>query len=550
MPDQIKLVWSNLSALGPQRLGALIVAAALVFAAIGLGASYVNRPGFQTLYVGLERDDINRMGIVLADAGIQYDIDSSGTTVLVEAGKTSKARMILAEKGLPGSSGSGYELFDNLGSLGLTSFMQEVTRIRVLEGEIARSIQAINGIKAARVHIVQPDRSSFRSRNRQSTASVLVRTNGSQRNKAAFAIRHLVAAAVPELSSENVTVLDASGQLLAAGEDPATTMLNSSISIQKMVEDQLQSNIVTALAPYLGSMNFRVNVQAAVDTDKRQTEEMIYDPESRVERSVQVVKTQDSTSQQAAGDPASVEQNLPNAEATPSAGPQSAQASERREETTNYEVNSKKIAVVSNGFAIKKLSASIVLNRKRLTEVLGPEATPEQVEQRVEQIKRVAMAAAGFDASRGDLLDVTAVEFVDELQSEALAPPGFMDDIGAQVGTLVNAATFLIVSVLLIFFGIKPLVSAIAKAPSGGESQSLPPAASDETPLMAPSDVEQLASPQDEPHRAFEAQLEADTEDIFSQMKKTPQQRLEALTEQNAELSAQVLRRWIGAEAA
>lgn len=551
MQDQLQLIWSNLSALGPRRLAALGAAAFMIVLSIGLGAKYVNRPAYETLYVGLERDDINRIGIVLADAAISYDVDSSGTSVLVETGKTSKARMILAEKGLPGSSGSGYELFDNLGSLGLTSFMQEVTKVRVLEGEIARSIQAISGIKAARVHIVQPDNRSFGSRNRQASASVLVRTNGSQGAKAAFAIRHLVAAAVPQLLLENVTVLDASGQLLASGEDPATSSLNNSMTIQKMVEDQLKSNVTTALSPYLGAMNFRVNVQATVDTDRRQTEETIFDPESRVERSVQVVRTQDSTSQKSSTEPASVDQNLPNAEPeAATAGPQSSAESERREETTNYELNSKKVATVSNGFEVKKLSASIILNRQRLEEVLGDGFTPEQLEERMTQIKRVAMAAMGFDENRGDMIDVAAVEFVDEFQTAAIAEPGLMDKVSEQLGTLINSVAFLIGSVLLIFLGLRPLIKAISQKPETEEPEVLTDETVEDPALFAAEGVEQLEAPDMEPSFGFEQQLDADTENLFGQFKKSPQERLEELASENEEASAQVLRRWLDSEAA
>jgi flagellar M-ring protein FliF len=549
--DQLQLIWSNLSALGPRRLAALGLAALLIVVSIGMGAKYVNRPAHETLYVGLERDDINRIGIVLADAGISYDVDSSGTSVLVETGKTSKARMILAEKGLPGSSGSGYELFDNLGSLGLTSFMQEVTKVRVLEGEIARSIQAISGIKAARVHIVKPDNRSFGSRNRQASASVLVRTNGSQGTKAAFAIRHLVAAAVPQLLLENVTVLDASGQLLAAGEDPSTSTLNNSITIQKMVEDQLKTNVTTALSPYLGALNFRVNVQATVDTDRRQTEETIFDPDSRVERSVQVVRTQDTTSQKSSSEPASVDQNLPNAEPVAAeAGPQSSQESERREETTNYELNSKKVATVSNGFEVKKLSASIILNRKRLEDVLGAEFTPEQLEERMAQIKRVAMAAMGFDEQRGDMIDVAAVEFVDEFQTGSIPEPSLVDKLTEQLGTVINSIAFLIGSILLIFMGLRPLISALTKVPEGQTPAVLADETSDEGAILAADGVEQIAAPEMEPSFGFEDQLNADTDNLFGQFKKTPQERLEELASQNEEASAQVLRRWLDSEAA
>ena len=551
MQDQLQLIWSNLSALGPRRLAALGIAAFMIVLSIGLGAKYVNRPAYETLYVGLERDDINRIGIVLADDAISYDVDSSGTSVLVEAGKTSKARMILAEKGLPGSSGSGYELFDNLGSLGLTSFMQEVTKVRVLEGEIARSIQAISGIKAARVHIVQPDNRSFGSRNRQASASVLVRTNGSQGSNTAFAIRHLVAAAVPQLLLENVTVLDASGQLLASGEDPATSSLNNSMTIQKMVEDQLKSNVTTALSPYLGAMNFRVNVQATVDTDRRQTEETIFDPDSRVERSVQVVRTQDSTSQKASSEPASVDQNLPNAEPeAATAGPQSSAESERREETTNYELNSKKVATVSNGFEVKKLSASIILNRQRLEQVLGQDYTPEQLDERMAQIKRVAMAAMGFDEKRGDMIDVAAVEFVDEFQTGAIAEPGILDKIIEQMGTMINSIAFLIGSILLIFMGLRPMIKALTKVPESEEVAVLADETEEDPALFAADGLDQLEAPDMDAYFDFEQQLDEDTENLFGQFKKSPQERLEELASENEETSAQVLRRWLDSEAA
>ena len=582
---QLQLILSNLAALGMRRLFAMAIATAVVFAALGMGANYVNKPAFETLYVGLERDDINRMGIVLSDAGIGYDVDAEGTTVLVETGKTSRARMILAEKDLPGSSGSGYELFDNLGSLGLTSFMQEVTRVRVLEGEVARSIQAINGIKAARVHIIQPDRSSFGSRNREATASVLIRTNGSKGRKVAFAIRHLVAAAVPNLSSENVTVLDASGQLLMAGEDPATSMMNSSISIQKMVEDQLRENISTALSPYLGVLNFRVTVQADINTDKSKTEETIFDPESRVERSVQVVKTQDTNSQQSASSPTSVAQNLPEAEASSSAGPVSSQNSERREETTNYELNSKKVATVSSGYTINKLSAAIVLNKQRIKEILGADATDAQMKARIEEIEKVARAAAGFDTKRGDIINVTAVEFIDELANVAIPEATITDKLVAQAGSFINAAAFLIVSVLLIFFGLRPLL-ALASKPSGEAIANLPAPPLNVETAIAPTGLGQIAAPVNglppigepssldnipddpfgeaainspfsnpgvagsEPSQVLEQQLNADTDQLFAQMTQTPQDRLEGITAQDEELSAQILRRWTNAEAA
>ena len=161
MPEQIQRIIDNLRGFGPQRLAMMAGVATLVIAIITIASIYLNRPAYETLYVGLERSDVNQIGLVLGEAGIDFDVASDGTTLLVTAGKTSQARMLLAEKGLPTSTNAGYELFDNVGSLGLTTFMQQITRIRALEGEIARTIQSIAGIRAARVHVVLPERGSF-----------------------------------------------------------------------------------------------------------------------------------------------------------------------------------------------------------------------------------------------------------------------------------------------------------------------------------------------------------------------------------------------------
>ncbi|MEM8748814.1 MAG: flagellar basal-body MS-ring/collar protein FliF [Pseudomonadota bacterium] len=552
MPQQLQNIASNLAALGPRRLGLMAATLALIMVVVGFGARFVNQPEFETLYIGIERDDINRMGIVLSEAGIGYDVDSGGTSISVARGKTSQARMILAEKGLPASSGSGYELFDNLGSLGLTSFMQEVTKVRVLEGELSRSIQAINGVKAARVHLVLPDQRSFSNRNRPASASVLVRTDGSEPKRSALAIRHLVAAAVPQLSIENVTVLDGRGLVLAAGEDPATNMLTNSIGIQQTVEDQLAQKVTTALTPYLGTLNFRVSVQATIDTDKRQTEETIFDPESRIERSVQVVKTQDQTSQRSASEPVSVEQNLPNAEEQTAAGPQSSQESERREETTNYEINSKKVATVSNGYSIARLSASIIVNQAIINELLGPNASAQDINQRIAQIERVAKAALGYDDKRGDLIDVSAVEFADTTSAIEPVEARLSDTVMDLAGTYINAFAFVIGSLLLALLGIRPLINAVLRTPDTltGDASIL---ANDNAPALdGPKADTQLPAPQSD--TSMESAplndqsgtgIEAAPQEIPA-----PEERLRDITNRDQEAAARVLKRWVGTEAA
>ncbi len=327
---------------------------------------------------------MNQIGLVLGEAGIGFDVASDGTTVLVPAGKTAQARMLLAEKGLPTSANAGYELFDNVGSLGLTSFMQQITRVRALEGEIARTIQSISGIRAARVHIVMSERANFRRDEQKPSASVVIRSSEMDAARSASSIRYLVAAAVPGLNAEEVTVLDSSGTLLAAGDDPNNTSVSRSLGVERTVETQIEDNIRRALAPYLGPDNFRASVKAEVNTDTRQTEETIFDPESRVERSVQIVRANENNSQQSAGTPGErrAEPARGRRRRRPS-GPQSSEQSERKEETTNYEMNSKRIATVSNGYTVTKMSIAVVVNQQRLAAILGADATPEKIAERV-----------------------------------------------------------------------------------------------------------------------------------------------------------------------
>ena len=135
--DQLERLWSSLVGLGPRRLAALGAVGVAIFVFVGFGSYYLSRPDLETLYVGLSQADVARVGAVLHEAGISFDANAEGTKVLVKRGEAARARSLLAERGLPNSATAGYELFDKLGSMGLTSFMQNVTRVRALEGEIA-----------------------------------------------------------------------------------------------------------------------------------------------------------------------------------------------------------------------------------------------------------------------------------------------------------------------------------------------------------------------------------------------------------------------------
>ncbi len=551
MPEQIQRIIDRLTVLGPQRLAVLGGGVALVIAMLAVAAIYLNKPAYETLYVGLERSDVNQIGMVLGEAGIPFDVASDGTTVLVAAGKTANARMLLAEKGLPTSANAGYELFDNVGSLGLTSFMQQITRVRALEGEIARTIQSIEGIRSARVHIVLPERGNFRREEQQPTASVVIRAVGIEGQRSAAAIRHLVAAAVPGLGSDKVTVLDSTGMLLASGDDPTNSSLARAMDVERQVAAGIEENISRALAPYLGFENFRASVRATVNTDQRQVEETIFDPESRVERSVQVVKAAENASQSSTASPTSVEQNLPDPAAGPAPGPQSSENSERREETTNYELNTKRVATVSNGYSVSQLSIAVVVNQSRIAALIGANATEAQVAAKVAEIQALVTSAAGLSATRGDQINVSAVQFVDDA-AVASEGSGVLDKLMAQTGTMINALAFVVVAFLLVWFGLRPLarvvqpnepeVAAIAAGegqralPQPGDGQQALPGTQTYDPITgAPIPT---AGPQMAPMEGFNQRV-----------KPAPQERLARMVDLNDERTAQILRKWASAEA-
>ncbi len=180
---QFENLYRSLLGLGRRRLLALGAAGVSIFALITIGSYFASHSNFETLYVGLTPSDVSRVGAALSEAGIPFESSIDGTKLSVPIGQTAQARALLAEKGLPGSQSAGYELFDKLGALGLTSFMQEVTRVRALEGELSRTIQYLKGVRAARVHIFLPDQNVLQVKKEAPSASVVIRTDNRRRRE-------------------------------------------------------------------------------------------------------------------------------------------------------------------------------------------------------------------------------------------------------------------------------------------------------------------------------------------------------------------------------
>jgi len=532
---QAEQLWANIRDLGTRRLIALGLIGLAVFLVVGLGAYYLSRPQQEPLYTGLSREDVSRMGAVLKDAGIPFDVSADGTSVLVNYGNTARARMLLAEKGLPQSANSGYELFNDLGSLGLTSFMQEVTRVRALEGELARTIQTMAGIKAARVHIVLPDRGSFRREAQPASASVVIRTETADSVTPARAIRHLVAAAIPGMSVDKVTVLNTDGTLVLAGDDATSAATGRMASLERTVSLEIQDNVRKTLVPYLGLSNFEVSVAARLNTDRTRTNETIYDPESRVERSVRTIRETEVSQNRNNQNPTTVQQNLPDEQVQASGGEVSSEDNQRREEVTNYEISSKTVETVRDGYRIERLSIAVLVNRERLAALAGPTATDAAIDQQMREIEQLVASAAGAVTDRGDQIKVSAVNFIEDSRNLEPVPPISIGELLVrQSGNFINAATILVVALLVIWFGLRPAVTAILARPPAEEAKV---AAAEGDPALPPgAEAPQLAGPSEGSNLI---------EELTIRMNQSPARRLEQMVEFSEEQAAAILKQWL-----
>ena len=442
-----------------QKIAILAISGLLVVGAIVIAVA-TSTPATAPLYSNVELDDLNRMSRVLSENGIDFMADGDKGTIEVHASSLASARMILAEAGLPSGEKTGYELFDGINSLGLTSFMQNVTNKRAIEGELMRTISMIRGIHSSRVHLVMPNKSGFR-RNSQdvASASVVLKSYGSLPEKTTLAIRHMVAAAVRGLESNNVTIIGADGSLLQSVGDKASGGTSNLIELESTYSRNVENKITSAVGPYLGLDNFRVTVTAKLNSDKRRTDETVYDPDSRIERSVQIVREEGNAENKDSKQSTTVTENLPDDLSNPSGGQSSTETSEKREELTNYEINEKKTSIVSDGYRVEGLSVALVVNRDRIVASMGDNPDAVAIAQKISDLEELVRSAIGYSEDRGDVVKVSLVEFLPgELAAAGDSQSGVTAFLALHFGTIVNAIGLVLGMLILSLMGVKPLI--------------------------------------------------------------------------------------------
>lgn len=456
----------NLAALGMRRLIMLGVAGSVIFGAIAIGSYWIARANYQLLYVGLSANDASRIAAVLTEIGIPFETSTDGTKVSVPSSAVARTRGVLAERGLPASAGAGYELFDKIGPLGLTTFMQEVSRVRALEGEIMRTLNSMSGIVSSRVHLVMSEKTSLRQPAYAPTASVVLKLGVSVDRAPVDAVRNIVAAAVPALSTQNVQVVSSDGTVLASGAENTRPSADKVLALENAFALQLKQNLSQTLTPLLGLDNFQSSVSVRLNADQSTVNESTFDPASKVERSTRVVKESGSTKDGLADPAVSVDQNIPGATG-PAQSRQSQKANQRRDEATNYEISSKTIQTTRDGYRIDRISLAIVVNKANLKKPDGTALDEAEISARLSDLEKIAASAVGLDPQRGDRITVVAQSF----QGNGAAvlgddeSQGFGAALGNTASTLVTAATLVLSVLAIIWFGARPLVRILIERP-------------------------------------------------------------------------------------
>ena len=511
----------NIAGLGMRRIIIMAVSALVLMGVFFTAAHYASRPEFTTLYANLDRQDVTAMGDALARDGINFDVSSDGTNVLVPPKDVARARTMLAEKGLPRSMNAGYELFDNIGSLGLTSFMQEVTLVRALEGEISRTIQTIRGVSAARVHLMLPGHRGLSREKEKPTASVVIRTEGLTPTETARSIRHLVAAAVPGLTVDAVTVMDTEGTLLAGDGEGSAPSANALFGLERTVSATVEQNIRRALQPLVGADNFRISVAARLNSDRREISETVFDPDGRVERSTKVTKATEASQNSDTSSPSTVTEELPEDQVNATGSTGNSENTERREEVTDYAVSSRTTATISDGYKIEGLSIAVVINSASIGEAAKD---PAQLAARLEELRGLITTASGVDTKRGDQVTLTALEFAvqpDTLVNEQGFNAGSF--LNANTGTLIRSAAFIAITLMVLLMGIRPAIRAMAAPPQAAIANF---EGSAQLPLPATSAEDPAA-------------------DIAAKLDTTSRKRLERIIELDEEKAVAVLKQWL-----
>lgn len=460
--DSVNGLIEFVKTLGPTRIAAMGAVAAILIGVFAFIIFRVTAPHMTPIYTELTLEDSGAIVNQLESQGVQYELRNDGATVLVPQDQVARLRMILAEDGLPTGGSIGYEIFDRTDTLGATSFVQNINKLRALEGELARTITSINRIQAARVHLVIPERQLFQRDKRPPSASIVLKVRGSLGPTEIRAVQHLVATAVDGLVPERVSVVDEAGRLLASGVDSGDEGILSGVLQDRteVIEGRLRNQIEEILASVVGPGRARVRVAAEIDHNRITETTETYDPEGQVVRSTQT--KEEASTRTSNQNQVTVGNEVPNAQQNADGAGGDRDDSSSSEEIVNYEISKATRTEIVEAGQVKKLSVAVLVDGVYEPNEDGEMVYAPRTQETLDRIALLVRSAIGFDAERGDTVEVVNLQFALPPQMDFDAEqPGLFEFTNADIMRFAELGVLLLISLLVLLFVVRPLLRRI-----------------------------------------------------------------------------------------
>jgi flagellar M-ring protein FliF len=435
---------------------------AVTAALIGFFAFVIMRvttPQMTTLFTDLSVEDSSAIMKDLDRQAIPYELRNDGAVIMVPKDKVTRLRMKLAEGGLPKGGGVGYEIFDKSDALGTTSFVQNINHLRALEGELARTIRAIDRVQAARVHLVLPERPLFSRETPEPSASIVVRVRGALEPQQIRAIRHLVASAVSGLKPQRVSIVDEAGQLLADGGDGDNAVADER---RAGFEKRMRNQVEAIVSSVVGAGRARVELSADFDYNKITQTSDKFDPEGRVLRSSQTREESSATAENSGQ--VTVNNELPGSQAKDNT-PTPRDQSKKTEETNNYEISRTTKTEVTEAGRVNRISVAVLVDGSYSKNEKGEMVYQERSKDQLDRIAALVRSAIGFDQKRGDQVEVVNLKFAEAPAVAPLTEPsgllGMLQFTKDDVMYVIELGVMMLLSLVVLFMVIRPLVKRI-----------------------------------------------------------------------------------------
>jgi flagellar M-ring protein FliF len=452
--------------LGAARIAAMV---AVTLAMIGFFAFIMMRvtaPQMTPLFTDLSFEDSTAIVKDLERQGIPYELKSDNAIVMVPKDKVTRLRMRLAESGLPKGGGIGYEIFDKSDALGATSFVQNINHLRALEGELARTIRAIDRVQAARVHLVLPERALFSRDKAEASASIVLKVRGPLEPQQVRAIRHLVASAVNDLKPERVSIVDETGRLLADGARTDAALGLSADERQTAFERRLREQVETIVTSVVGPGRARVQLTADFDFNRvTQTSEK-FDPEGRVMRSSQT-REESSASNDSKEGQVTVGNELPGGARPPGDNNSTREQSKKSEEILNYEISRSTKTEVTEGGRVNRISVAVLVDGAYTKNDKGESTYQPREKEEIDRIAALVRTAIGFDQKRGDQVEVVNLRFAEVPANVIPEPTGLMSFLTFtkdDVMHWIELGVMFLLALVVLLLVVRPLVRRILES--------------------------------------------------------------------------------------